>query len=232
MYKPVLFLITFLFATFGVWAQSTYQMSSALDFYRSHKMSTGEYMKGLTADDIEGSPYLNDEFVEGTLYTTAKQQFVDVRLRYNIYNQNLEFKNNEDQVMEVASPEVIERASFDGIEMVYIPYAISKKIRRAFFKVLVEGNISLYAQPQLLYKQAEQPKAYAEAVPARFIQKPDLYFFRNGKNEAILVDKKNELIEFFPAHNKEIEAFIKKNKIKMNKPEDLIEVVNYYNSNF
>lgn len=230
MSKIVLFMLILSSVAINSFSQS-YEINSALDFYRSHKMSTGEYNQGITEDNIQGSPYLSNDFVEGTLFTTSKQQYNDVLLRFNIYTDNLEYKNNEDQIMAMASPEIIERAKFGDTEMVYIPYSSAKKIRRGFFKVVVEGEISLYVRPQVIYKQPEEPKAYAEAAPARFVQRPDLYYLRNGKNEAIRVDKKKELIEFFPAHNDEIAAFIKKNKIKL-KLEGLIEVVKYYNSNF
>jgi hypothetical protein len=51
-----------------------------------------------------------------------------------------------------------------------------------------------------------------------------------GNEQARLVDNKNDLPNLFPDKNSEIEAFIKKNKTKTNNPEDLRELVNYYNS--
>lgn len=225
------FVILLLFVS-SSFAQVDYQISSALDLYRANKMATGDFSQTISEENIDGSPYLNDEFIAGTVFTTSKLQYVDVPLRYNIFNDDIEFRTNENKIMAMATPEIIERVTFGEYEMVYAPFASQKKIKRGFFKVVLKGNISLYARPQILYQQPEEPGAYKEAKPAKFVTKPDTYYFRNGKNEAIKVDKKSEVIDFFPAHNDEVATFIKKNKIKTNKEADLKELVEYYNGNF
>lgn len=229
-------LITILFLSFisiyQVFAQVDYQISSALDFYRANKMATEDFYQTLTEDNIDGSPYLNNEFINGTVFTTSKYQFVDIPLRYNIFNDDLEFRTADNKVMAMATPEIIERVTLGEYEMVYIPFSSLKKLKRGYFKVIVIGEVSLLARPQILYQKPEEPRPYKEAKPPKFVKKPDNYYLRNGKNEAIKVDKKSEVIDFFPAHNDEVAAFIKKNKIKTNKENGLKELVEYYNSSF
>lgn len=231
--KKVIFpIVILLLIAFNSIAQVDYQISSALDLFRANKMATGDFSKTIAEENIDGSPYLNDDFINGTIFTTSKVQYVDIPLRFNIFNDAIEFRTNDDKVMAMATPEIIERVTFGEYEMVYAPFAVQKKIKRGFFKVILNGNISLYARPEILYQQPEEPGAYKEAKPARFVSKPDSYFLRIGLNEAIKVDKKNDVIDFFPEHNDEVAAFIKKNKIKTNKEADLKELVEYYNSNF
>lgn len=229
LFFPIVILLAFVCNSF---AQVDYQINSALDFYHANKAATGDFKQILTEADIEGSPYLNEEFVAGTIYTTSKLQYVDVPLRYNIFNQSLEFRTNTNKIMAMSTPEVIERVTIGEYDMVYSPYASQKKMKRSFFKILSEGKISLYAKPEILYKEAEEPGAYKEAEPAQFVSKPDTYYLRNGKNEAIRVDKKSQVIDFFPDHNDEVAAYIKKNKIKTSKESGLLKVVEYYNTNF
>lgn len=231
--KKVIFpIVILLLIAFNSIAQVDYQISSALDLFRANKMATGDFSKTIAEENIDGSPYLIDDFINGTIFTTSKVQYVDIPLRFNIFNDAIEFRTNDDKVMAMATPEIIERVTFGEYEMVYAPFAVQKKIKRGFFKVILSGNISLYARPEILYQQPEEPGAYKEAKPARFVSKPDSYFLRIGLNEAIKVDKKNDVIDFFPEHNDEVAAFIKKNKIKTNKEADLKELVEYYNSNF
>ncbi|MEN8115814.1 MAG: hypothetical protein ABFS16_02485 [Bacteroidota bacterium] len=211
-------------------AQDIYQLRQAMDFFHTHQLQTGEWKKNLTESDIEGSPFLNDEFINGTIFTTSKFQFVDIPLRYNIYNDNLEFKTPEGQTLAMAAPETIEKAEFGDYKMVYILYINVKKIRRGFFKVLAEGQASLYAKPAILYKEPEEAGAYKEAEPAKFISRPDVHYIRIGMEPAKLVSNKKELIAAFPDYQEEVAAFIKKNKTKPNRPERLIELVGYYNS--
>jgi hypothetical protein len=211
-------------------SQGSYQIAQAVDFFRINKMQSGDWSKTLSESDIKGSPYLNDDFIKGTIFTTSKFQYVDVPLRYNIYNDNLEFKTTEDQVMAIAAPEIVEKVQLGNDVMAYIPYTNVKKIRRGFFKLLEEGQASLYAKSEVLYKEPEEPGAYKEAEPARFINKPDTYYIRIGLEQAKLISNKNELLDAFPDHQEEIAAFIKKNKIKPTKPEKLQALVQYYNS--
>jgi hypothetical protein len=232
MKKVILPLLIILVISCNSFAQVDYQISSALDLFRSNQMATGDFSKTIAEENIDGSPYLNDDFINGTVFTTSKLQYVDIPLRYNIFNDDIEFRTNEDKVMAMATPEIIERVTFGEYEMVYAPFAVQKKIRRGFFKLVITGKISLYARPEILYQQPEEPGAYKEAKPAKFVNKPDTYYLRNGLNEAIKVDKKNDVIDFFPEHNNEVAAYIKKNKIKTNKEVDLKELVEYYNSNF
>ncbi len=211
-------------------AQTGYQLAETIDFFKSYKMQTGDWSIELTESDIQGSPYLNDEFIKGTIYTTSKIQFQDIPLRYNIYNHNLEFQTPENKVLAMAAPEVVEKAIFGEFTMTYIPYISSKKIRRSFFNVIEEGKVCLYSQPEVVYQEPTKAGAYKDPEPARFNRRPDSYFIRIGLEAAVRVGNKKELIALFPEFQEEIATFVKKNKIKANKEEDLQKLVQYYNS--
>lgn len=211
-------------------AQVSYEIRQAMDFFRTNKAMSGDWKKTLTEADIKGSPYAIDEFVVGTIYTIQKLQYVDIPMRYNIYNDQLEFKNPEGEVMAVAAPEVIETVELGNIKMVYQPYSVSKKIRKGYFSVIDKGKASLYLRQEIVFKEATEPGAYKEAEPAKFEKRPDEYFIQVGTSEAKLVDNKKDLLEAFPDKQGELEGFIKKNKIKPNSREDLIELVHFYNS--
>ncbi len=219
----------FLFAEF-VSAQTNYELRQAMDLFKTNKMLRGDSRGLLTENDIEGSPYLEDDFINGSVYTTSKTQYVDVPLRYNIYNDQLEFKSEDNTVQALAAPESIEKVEFGKYKMVYVPYSVTKKIRRGFFIVLEEGKASLYEKPNVIFKQPTEPGAYKEAEPARFVKSADEYYIRVGNSQAKLAGNKKDLIEIFPDHQKQIETFIKKHNVKSNKPETLKELVQYYNS--
>jgi len=211
-------------------AQSNYELRQAMDLFKTNKMLRDDSRGLLSEKDFQGSPYLDDNFVKGSVYTTSKTEYVDVPLRYNIYNDQIEFKTGDNRVQALAVPESIEKIEFGNYKMVYIPYSISKKVRRGFFVTLAEGKASLYEKPRVTFKEATEAGAYKEAEPAKFVRNTDEYYIRVGENQAKLVGNKNDLLEVFPDHQKQLETFIKKNKIKPNKPESLKELVKYYNS--
>jgi hypothetical protein len=230
--KRLFFTATFfLILSTGLMAQSKYQISEAIHFFNANKYSRGDTRSMLEAANIEGSPYLNDEFVEGSVFTKSKTQFVGIPLRYNVYEDQIEFKSDKGEVQVLAAPEMMDKIEFGEYKMVYIPYSVTKKIKRGFFIEMVKGDqASLFFRPTVIFKRAQKPAAYQDAEPARFIQRSNEYFIRVGKEPAKLISRKKDLRKAFPEHQKDVKSFIKKNNVRPNKPERLEKLVRYYNS--
>ena len=72
--------------------------------------------------DIEGSPYLNKEFVEGTIYTNQKNQYNNIPIRYNIYTDELEYRTPDNQILTLATPQIVEKADFGDYSISNIFY--------------------------------------------------------------------------------------------------------------
>ena len=226
----VLLLISCLMS-FAVHTQAQYETRQAIDFFNSTKLARGDLKTMLTENDIEGSPYLNDDFIKGTIYTTSQTRYVDVPLRYNIYSEQVELKSGNGSVQALDPPGIVDKVEFGDYILVYVPFKVSRNIRRGFFRVIEPGDkAALLARAQVLFEDAKKPAAYQEAEPPKFIRKPDDYFIRIGKEPAQLISRKKDLEEVFPDHEKEVNAFIKKYKVKPNKPERMAELVQFYNS--
>lgn len=231
MKKYILILIFFLPFTFNSLAQMEYRLFTAADFYHTQKFASSNNMaRVLTEKDIDGSPYLNDNFINGSIYLSTKVQYADIPLRYNIYNDEIEFEKPDKEVIALGTPETVEKVVFGNYTMEYIPYSIAKKVKRGYFIVLLDGKGSLYARPVVEYEAPKEPGAYQGPVPAKFIQKSDKYFIRFGQDAAQLIENKKELSKLFPDHNHEIEVFVKKNKINTRNRKDLKSLLEYYNS--
>lgn len=212
-------------------SQSEYQIQTAIDFFHSNQLSTGDWKKVLAEGDIKGSPYLDDDFHKGEIYTSSKMKFVDIPLRYNIYRDNLEYKTPEGQVQELATPEIVEKAVFGDYQLEYIPFTDLKKIKRGFLTRVYKGEkASLYSRAFVNFTQPTEPGAYKEAEPAKFTRKPTIYYIRVGMEQAMKIGTKKDLVTIFPDHKAEIETFVKKKKVKTNKPEKLTELIKYYDS--
>lgn len=225
----VFILLTFTGVLFAQLSLS-YDIREKMDFYNSNKLISGEWKNVLTEDQIEGSPYLNKEFESGTVYTVQRQQYNEIPLRYNIYNDNLEFKTPDNEIMALSAPEIVEKALVGNTILTYSTYLVANKTKKGFFVVLEEGKASLYAKPAVAFQEATEPAAYKDAEPARFVKKADEYYIRIGSEQAVIISNKKDLIEAFPDNRDKIESFISKNKIKTNKPEGLKEAVKYYNT--
>ncbi len=232
--KRLLFVL--IFAALGagsVFSQispSLYEVKRAMDLMNINKALRNESHSVFTDPDIEGSPYLNDDFIEGSVYTNSKTQYEGVPLRYNIYSDEIEFRSDNGQVMVLAAPEVLGKVEFGDYQFEYIFYQILNKSRRGYFAVLEKGKASLYSRSQINFTEAKKPAAYQDAQSAKFTKMAEIYFVSVDKEAAKPVSKPKSLQEVFPDHKTEIAAFIKKNRVKTNNPESLKELVRYYNS--
>lgn len=227
--KNVLPFILMLFSL-AISAQSDYQISNQLDFFRSNKIAKGELKRTLTEADIEGSPYFNDDFINGTVYTTSKTMFSDIPLRLNIFNDQMEFKSPEGNIAAIATPEIIEKITIENDVWIYTPYYSGKRVNRSFLRLIVKGKAELYVRPNVGFKDAVPPSGYKDAEPAQFKTQADTYYIRFGEEAAQLIENKKDLEKVFPDHKKEIAAFIKNNKINHRKEDKLKELVDYYNT--
>lgn len=230
MKRLILPLVVFvLICTSNVQAQ--YETRQAIDLFNSTKIARGDLKTMLSEKDIEGSPYLNDEFIKGTVYTTSQTKYVDVLLRYNIFSEQIEFKSDDGPVQALVAPETVEMIELGNYKIVYVPYALARKIRRSFFMQIENGDKAvLLSRPQVFFEDAKKPAAYQDAEPPKFIRKSDEYYIRIGKEAAVLISNKKDLEEVFPDHKNKVDSFIKKNKVKPNKPERMVKLVRYYNS--
>jgi len=207
----------------------SYTLQSAFEFYQVQKRTEKASDPLLTENEIEGSPYESREFQEGFLVTTTNQKFVGLSLRYNIFNDRIEYKDESGASMSIAYPEVVDHVMIGNTRYVYSPYAIIKRIEKGFFKVIEEGKASLYAKQRIFFQEAQPPAAYKDPEPPKFLKKPDEFYIRFHPAEAKKAGNKNELLLIFPDKQKEIEEFIRKNKIKTNE-DDLSRLIKYYNS--
>ena len=73
----------------------------------------------LSESDILGSPYLNKEFILGNIITKTRIQYVDVPLRYNIYNDDMEFEVGENDYLAISNPKGMKEVRIGESVFVY-----------------------------------------------------------------------------------------------------------------
>lgn len=231
MKKLIFTILTVLLFSNIVFAQYLdYHTVTLMEYVRINHETSEQEPTILTGASIKGSPYLNDEFIKGTVYTTSKNKIADIELRYNIYNDDLEFKTPDDLTLAVNEPETIKLADFGDYKMTYKSYTNGKKTNSAFFKILEEGKVSLFAKPDVFFQKEVEGDGIKPGKPAQFVQKSDNYYISIGENTATKVGSKKDILNLMEDHSKEISAYLKQNKVKLSKSEQLQQLVQYYNS--
>lgn len=101
---------------------------------------------------------------------------------------------------------------------------------KGYFFELVSGKIALYKKERTVFKdEAPAVNSYASSKPAEFVKQDPIYYIKTENTFIKKPKNQKEIIEALPNLKDQINAYFKNNKIKLNKEEDLIKLVNYLN---
>lgn len=182
----------------------------------------------LDASDIEGSPYQNDSFLLGEVYT-VKATFKNVMMRYDIYNDWVEFMEEDVKYILDPGPNIL-KVNVAGQSFQAQPFEEKDKVKMGFFKVLDTNTVKLMAKSFITFQDRKAAKALESSnTPAKYIRAKDQYFVRLGSAAAIPIYNVKKLLEWLPNHKKSIASFVKRKKTSLNEKE-LMELIAYYNN--
>ena len=181
-----------------------------------------------TSRELVGSSYVNQNFISGNI---SNKEMVYL-MRYNAYKDEMEIELE-------GKPYYLPKTGYYSInfdilnkEYQLLDYIENKESKKGFFVVLNKNNKTqlLIKEKVKLYKEVPAKLGFTRYEPPKLGRlKDEIYIAKN--NEAIeLPKKKKDILNFFSHKSKEIELFAKKNKLSFKKSEDLIKIINYYNT--
>lgn len=181
--------------------------------------------------DIKGSPYFDVEFNSATISPLNKVFMV----RYNAVLDDMEVIQSTDTlIMNRNNKNYIIKLSNGKAVYKILENADSKEDKLGYFIQLTDGKkVSLYRKDRKKFVEIKRT-AYggSEETLAKFKkQKSEFYVeLDNSGNAVLFPQKKKHIIKFFSGKENKIKKFIKENKIKTSKEEDLKKLINYANS--
>ncbi len=186
-------------------------------------------LKKMVLKDIQGSPFLDPQYVHGEVTIRNGSTYKDVPLRYNCADDILEYKNG-DKSYEIIPKDQVRRAEFGGRIFCYLNYAPVHAQNRGYFQLLTEGKASLYVRYHITFYESDDPKGYATPKPARFDDLKETYWISIDGAPVVEISKKNDLLNLFSDRKKEMQDFVSEQKLSYKKVEDLKKIVRYYNT--
>jgi hypothetical protein len=187
------------------------------------------------SQNTTGSPYLNEEFESGSLINENAVVASNVYLRYNAVHDEFQIKQSpnerDDRVQAIIkAPEVYVKIGDDIFTYVTPGDGVG-----GYYNILFEGKkINLYKKYSKKFVEGQKSvNMMTGNVPNRLVNESAYYIVnnkgeftelpnsRNRKFQAIAGDKRNDLRKYAGANN-----------LNINREEDLIRLVEYYNSKF
>ncbi len=174
-------------------------------------------------DNIDGSPYLNTEFVDGTFYIKDTVA-IKLPIRYNIYVDHMEYKS-DGAVYYVDSPQILSRIVLGESVFIYLPL-IGKG---SYVELLESGKFKLVQKRRVDFKHSES-KPMEGLIRSRYESNTDVFYLLNNQNQPFRIENMNSVLKALQDQKTQIETFIKQEKIRNTKKENLVKIVKYYNS--
>lgn len=197
------------------------------------------YYKGILknaplADDIAGSPFLTKNFEQGKLFFPDHPS-ISANIRYDMIKEEMQVLFEEDNYRVLHDGILLE---INGIPFKKFSYLGEKggTTLLGYFEILSNKNKDLLLL-QKHYKEFKRGRAEAamqKGTPDRLVNKRDFYLKFSNSTTAKLVDKKlKNFLSLFPLETQNgIKAFIEDKNLNLKKEQDLITIVEFYNSTF
>ncbi len=222
-----LFIAIYIFP-FNTDAQNTYRIGNINELTGLNHFAKVEVRGELTGESIKGSPYENEEFTSGFLVTINNTKYENIPLRLNIYNNDIEYQAKNGEILALYNREIINHLMIGSSKYKYLPYPKGNRTYKTFFKVIEEGKASLLVRQRVIFREARPAADYKKPAPPTFKRQPDEYYIQLEDGLAQKVSGKKDLETIL---SPSVKAFIKKNKIKATRLDDLQKLVHYYNMN-
>ncbi len=178
---------------------------------------------------IEGSPYLNKEFVSGSALYNRKK-YLKLDMRYNAYEGYFEFRVEDG--FKYFDPRItrLDTVWVGDVTFVFVNYLVGNNIKQSYMELVNHGNTKVYLLRRIHLNEAVPAQGYAEAKPATFEKMPENIFVELPGRPATQFKGKSSVKEIFPDHAATLSVYAKKNKLKLRNRSGIVELCIYYDT--
>ena len=178
---------------------------------------------------ITGSPFLDAAFMTGAVEDSKGNVYLNVLLRYNVYNDYFEFE--KEGIAYILEPEEFAVvAELDDKIYIYSEYIDKGKQTFGYMEIMAAGYCSLYKKHTVAYYPPKPPAPFQESSPSgRFSKMAPKYYIGFESNLLLPIGTEKAFIDIVGDREESVKSYIKQNKLKFRKEEDLIEIIEFIN---
>ncbi len=179
-------------------------------------------------DEYDGTIYMRSGYKESSVVDERAGTY-DAKLRYNVYTDALEYTQGGKFYNLVKISTV--HARIDDDYFYYCDFKTQRRLKRNGYYVLVDLNdkYRIYKKFTLKFREPEQNSMTKIAAPGEIRMITTYYIEEAGVIMELPTNKKDMLATFSDKEN-DLKQYLKKEKIRLKKEEDLIRLVARYNA--
>ena len=185
----------------------------------------GKYQKGAYFE--EKGMYLGDNWFQGYAMLTDNSRMDHLLLRYDIYNQQMQFIEDKD-TLAFSNPDELSYLLIDGRRFIYEEYEYEGVVAKGYFEVLKDGDCQLLLRRTVTHHIQNDGISGSEGD--EYLRDVTYFVKKSDKVAREVRACKKSVLCAFEDEEEAVKQFIKTNKLKMKTCEDLMQVVAFYNS--
>ena len=185
-------------------------------------------------DNVEGSPFLWDQWASGELRTLKDEYFQEVKMKANLYEGQLLHKNNFTKDSSSINLELIWEFSIpvEDSTYIFVRYRSPEKDPKPldhFYIELSEGPTVLLAQPIVQLQKSSRSSIVNSTgkLNDRFVIRTR-YYLANPEGTVFSLANKKSRSQAFGDHYGEVQKFQKSHHLQWDQPQDLAQIVAHY----
>ncbi|GEO11966.1 hypothetical protein [Segetibacter aerophilus] len=191
--------------------------------------ATGKYFSASAYADFKGTPFLEDEWLAGSVITSTGLRF-NTKLKFNLFTNSL-FLNKDGEALEISDdiktftlmPVVTDSNSYRNFTKGIVASGLTSK---QFVEKLVGGKHELY---KLHTKVVRELNEINVGIVKRFASVVKYYLSNPTSVKHFELDKK-QVLEALSDKQEMVKDYLSKEKLSFKNEKDLIKVIEFYNT--
>ena len=183
--------------------------------------------------DINGSPFFKAEWLNGTVTLADARVIKDINVKYDEVVDKPYVRGPQDQTV-LLNDKVTEFSMIDntGSKTVVRKYKngftnIPGFTVDSYFEVLADGKVSFLKKK---VKVITEDKQYNSAVITKGFFETTKYYIVSNINSTLVKKDKNSVLAALSDKQTELDAFVKANSLNLKDEDDIVKLVDYYNT--
>lgn len=185
---------------------------------------------------LEGTPYIDEEWANAEILFKSNEVIKNIPVKYDLQENIMEIKTKKtikvcpsDRIIafELSNNEAEETRKYVNCNR----FKIEEDLK-GFYEVLVDNDkgMGLFLKTEVTLKKSNYNPALDVGDMTTKVIKRDNFFLVSGDYATRVPKNKKSFLKAFKGKSSVIDLLLKEEKLKFNKKEDLIKVVEYYNS--
>jgi hypothetical protein len=207
---------------------TTLHTRSAGDYYTNGpqgNISAG--WKGSVREEEETGIYLIPEWVSGKVILKDNTTLENLKLRYNIYHQQMQFISEGD-TLAFSKPEELNCLFLGDKKFIFIDFDNKGSVEKGYFELRADGRCQLLLRRSITYHLIDESVSANGKDP--YMRSCDFYIRKNNEIAKPIIPSKKTILNVLNDRQDTVREFINDNKLNMRNYDDFLLVINFYNN--